>query len=189
MKADIGEPGAGQQRFEALLRVEPFGIELVGDDAALGVHDDLAADQPVAIPGEVALATDEMVLVDPLPGARLEMVAHPIAVHQIHDKGPARGEGAVDRFEHGEIVLRTLEIAEGIPQDTNAVKIPVAEAKPPRIAFVKRDLQVALLGALAGEADQIAGAVKPGDIGKATARELERMAPLSATQVEDAVVA
>ena len=165
--------GAGQQRFEALLRIEPLGIKLVGDDAALGVHDDLAADQPVAVPGEVALAADEMVLVDPLPGARLEMMAHPVAVHQIHDERSAGGEGAVDRFEHGEIVLRTLEIAEGIPQDADAVKVTVAEAKPPRIAFVKRDLQVALLGALAGQADQIARAIEPGDIGKAAAGELE----------------
>ena len=86
---------------------------------------------------------------------------------------PARGEGAVDRFEHGEIVLRTLEIAEGVPQDADAVKVTVAEAKPPRIAFVKRDLQVALLGALAGQADQIAGAIEAGDIGKAAAGELE----------------
>ena len=117
------------------------------------------------------------------------MMAHPVAVHQIHDERSAGGEGAVDRFEHGEIVLRTLEIAEGISQDADAVKVTVAEAKPPRIAFVKRDLQVALLGALAGQADQIAGAIEPGDIGKAAAGELERMAPLTAAQIEDAVVA
>ena len=173
MKADIGEPGAGQQRFEALLRIEPLGIKLVGDNAALGMHDDLSADQPVAIPGEVALAADEMVLVDPLPGTRLEMMAHPVAIHQIHDERAAGGEGAVDRFEHGEIVLGTLEIAEGVPQDADAVKVTVAEPKPPRIALVKRDLQVALLGALAGQADQVARAIEPGDIGKASAGELE----------------
>src|SRR5438552_17080428 len=107
MKAHIGEPGADQQRFEALLRIEPFGIELVGYDAAFGVHDDLAADQPVAVPGEVALAADEMVLVDPLPGTRLEMTPHPVAVRQIHDQRPTGGELAVDRCEPGETVLRT----------------------------------------------------------------------------------
>ena len=53
------------------------------------------------------------------------------------------------------------------------MKVTIAEAKPPRIAFVKRDLQVALLGALAGEADKIAGAVEPGDIRKAPAGELQ----------------
>src|SRR4051795_889459 len=189
MKADIGEPGAGQQHFEALLRIEPLGIKLVGDDAALGMHDDLPADQPVAVPGEVALAANEMVLVDPLPGARLEMMAHPVAIHQIHHERSAGGEGALYCFEHGQVILRALEIAKGITQDAGAMKVTVAEAKPPCVAFVKRDLEVALLGALAGQADQIAGAVEPCDIGKASVCELERMAPLTAAQIEDAVIA
>src|SRR5260370_19736891 len=114
-----------------------------------------------------------MILIDPLPGARFEMTAHPVAVHQIHDERAAGGEGAVDRFEHGEIVLRTLEIAEGGPKDTDAVKVTLAEAKPPCVAFMKGDPQVALFGALAGPADRIAGAIEPGDIGKAPAGELE----------------
>src|SRR5438105_1062085 len=189
MKADIGESGAGQQRFEAFLGIESLGIKLVGDDAALGVHDDLAADQPVAVAGEVALTTDEMVLVHPFPGPRLEMMAHPVAIHQIHDERAARGQGSVDRFEHRQIVLRPLEIAKGIPEDADAMKVTVAEAKPPRIALVKRDLQVALLGALAGQSDQIARAVETGDIGKASTGEFERMAPLTTAQIENAIVA
>ena len=44
-----------------------------------------ASGQPVAIFGEAALAAHEMVLIDPLPGARLEMRPHPLAIHQIHD--------------------------------------------------------------------------------------------------------
>src|SRR5215471_20300223 len=99
VEPDIGEPGALDQRLEPLLRIEPLGIELVGDDPALGMDDDLPADQPVAIPGEVALAADEMVLIDPLPGARLEMSAHPVAIHQIHDERAAGSEGATHRFE------------------------------------------------------------------------------------------
>src|SRR6202023_4138643 len=99
---------------------------------------------------------DEVVLVDPSPGARLEMMAHPVAVHQIHDERPAGSEGAVDRFEHGEIVLRTLEIAEGVPQDADAVKVTVAKTKPPGVTFVKRDLQVRLLGAFARHGARIA---------------------------------
>ena len=94
MEAEIGKAGAAQERFEALFRIEPFGIELVGDDAALGMDHDLAADQPVAIAGEVAFAADEMVLVDPFPRARVEMSAHPVAVHQIHDQRPARGQAS-----------------------------------------------------------------------------------------------
>ena len=37
MKADIGKAGACQQRLQPFFRIEPLGIELVGDDAALGV--------------------------------------------------------------------------------------------------------------------------------------------------------
>ena len=117
------------------------------------------------------------------------MMAHPVAIHQIHDERPAGGEGAVDRFEHGEIVLRTLEIAEGVPQNADAVKVTVAKTKPPGVAFVKRDLQIALLRALASQADQIAGAIEPDDIGEASVGELERMAPLTAAQIENAVIA
>src|ERR1700731_989958 len=114
MKTDIGKPGARQQRLEPLSRIQPLGIELVGDAAALGVDYALSADQPIAIPGEVAFAADEMVLVDPLPGARLEMMAHPVAIHQIHDERATGGEGALDRFEHCEIVLRTFEITKPV---------------------------------------------------------------------------
>src|SRR5262249_41689223 len=160
----------------------------VGDDAAFGVHDDLAADQPVTVAGKVALATDKMVLVDPFPRARLEMEAHPIAVHQIHDERAARSESAVDRFENGQVVFRAFEIAEGVPENADAMKVCVAEAKPSRIAFVKRDLQVALLGAFTCQADQITRAVETGDIGERSVGELERMAALAAAQIEDPVI-
>ncbi len=69
------------------------------------------------------------------------------------------------------------------------MKLGVAKAKAARVAFVKRNLQIALPGALAGEPDQIARAVEPGDAGKAAARELERMTALPAAQIENAVVA
>src|SRR5262249_28652395 len=155
---------AGQQRLETLFRVEPFGVELIGDNTALGMDNDLPADQTVAILGEVAFAADKVVLVDPLPGSRLEMAAHPVAVHQIHDQRAAGGERALDRFKHREVILRALEITERIAKDADAMEFGVAEAKTPRIAFVKRNLEVTLLGALAGETDQIAGAIEPGDV-------------------------
>ena len=190
MKADIGETGAGQQRVEALFRIEPLGIELIGDDAALGMDHDLTADQPIAILGEIALAADEMILVDPFPRARIEMTAHPLAIHQIHDERSAGGEGALDRFEHGEIVLRTLEIAERVAQTGRRNEIrPSPRRKRRASPSWKRDLQVALPGAFAGEADQVARAVEPGDVRKAAPGEFERMAALAAAQIEDAVVA
>ena len=150
---------------------------------------DLAADQPVAIAGEVALAADEMVLVDPFPRARLEMSAHPIAIHQVHDQGAARAERPLDRFENREIVLRPLEIAKGIAEHAHAAKFGVAEAKAAGVALVERDRQAALAGALAGEPDQIAGAVEPGNADKAAGGEFERVASLAAAQIENALVA
>src|SRR5262249_45691607 len=137
----------------------------------------------------IALPADEMVLIDPLPGARLEVPAHPIAVHQVHDQGAAGGERPLDRFEDCEIVLRTLEIAKRIAQNADAVKFAVAEVEAPRIAFVEGNLQIALLGTFAGEPDQIARAVEPDDIGKPARSQFERMSALAAAQIEDAVVA
>ncbi len=189
MEAEIAEAGALHQRFHALLRIEALGIELVGDDAALGVHHHLAADQPVAVFGEAALAAHEMVLIDPLPGARLEMRSHPLAVHQIHDQDAARGEGALDRFEHRQIVLRPVEIAERVAEDADAVKFAIAKPEAARVAFMEGDLQISLPGTLAGEADQIARAVEPGDALKAAARQFEGMPALAATQIEQAIVA
>ena len=137
MKADVGEAGAGKQRLEALFRIEPLGIELIGNDAALGMDHDLAADQPITILGEVTLATDEVVLVDPFPRPRIEMTAHPLAVHQIHDERSAGSEGAFDRFEHGEIILRSFEITERVAQQADAMKLALAETKASRVAFVE----------------------------------------------------
>jgi len=189
MEADIGEPGAAHQRFDPPLRIEPLGIELIGDDAAFGMDHHLAADQTVAIPGETALAANEMILIDPLPGARLEMVAHPLAIHQVHDESAARGQGALDRFEHRKIVLGPIEIAERIAEHADTVKLAVAEAKAAGVAFVERHLKIALPGALPGKPDQIARPVEPGNVLKAAAREIERMAALAAAQIEDSVVA
>ena len=67
MKPEIGKGRAREQRLEAVFRIQALAIELVGDNATLGVDDDLPADQPVAITRKLALAADEMVLVDPFP--------------------------------------------------------------------------------------------------------------------------
>src|SRR5215467_4070935 len=99
------------------------------------------------------------------------MPTHPFAVHQIHDERTAGGQGALDSFQYGEVVLRPLEITERVPQQTDAMKLGLAETKAPGIAFVERNRQVALPGALAGEANEIAGAVEPSDMRKAAPGE------------------
>src|SRR6516225_8976198 len=130
-----------------------------------------------------------MVLIDPLPRAWIEMASHPLAVHQVHDKGPSGRERALDRFEHSDIILQPLEVAERVAQHTDAVKLGVAEAKAPRIALVERNREVALLGTLAGETDQIARSVEAGNMRKAAPGKLERIAALAAAQIENTIVA
>src|SRR5688572_32785045 len=69
------------------------------------------------------------------------------------------------------------------------MELAVAEAEAPGVAFMKRHLQIALPGALAGEADQVARAVEPGDVPEAATGEFQRMASLAAAQIEDTLVA
>jgi hypothetical protein len=138
------------------------------------------------VAGQRPLAADEMVLVDPFPRARLETVAHPLAVHQVHDQHAAGGQSAAHGFEDREIVLRPIEIAERVAEDADAVEFAVAEAKAAGVTLVERHRQPGLPGALARQADQVARAVEPGDLAKAAARQFQRMPALAAAQVENA---
>ena len=117
------------------------------------------------------------------------MAPHPLAVHHVHDEGAARGQRALHRLQHREIVFRPVEIAERVAEHADAMKFPVAEPEAARVAFVECHLQIALPGALAGEADQVARAVEPGDMLKAALRQFERVPSLTAAQIEDAIVA
>jgi hypothetical protein len=53
---------------------------------------------------------------------------------------------------------------------------------------VKGYLQIALPGALAGEADQVTRTIKPGNMPKTTPGQFERVAPLPAAQIENAII-
>ena len=117
------------------------------------------------------------------------MTAHPFAIHQVHDQLAARSQCPLDRFENGEIVLRPLEIAEGVSEDADTIKFAIAEAEFASIALVKGNLQVALLGSLASKADQIARAIQPGNVLKTATRQFKRVSPLPAAQIENAVIA
>src|SRR6185437_12360992 len=176
------------ERLDALAGIKPLGIELVGDDAALGMDDDLAADQPLAVAGQPALAADEMVLIDPLPGPRLEMAAHPVAVGQIHHQRAARRERPLHRAQHGNVILLAVEIAEGVAEDRDAVKAAVGRAELARVALVEGDAEAALAGTLARQPHQIARAIDAGDVLEAAPRQLQHVPPLTAAQIEDAVI-
>jgi len=116
------------------------------------------------------------------------MAAHPIAVGQVHDQRAARGERPLHRLEDGDIVLLAVEIAEGIAEDADAVKAALRHAELAGIALVERKGEVPLAGALAREPDEIARAVDAGDLLEAAAGQLERVATLTAAEVENAVV-
>ena len=72
----LRKPRLLHQLGDAVARVEPFGIELVGDHAHLVVHDHFARDQALAVLADGALAAHEVVLVDPLPRALVEVLVH-----------------------------------------------------------------------------------------------------------------
>src|SRR5262249_37420123 len=91
-------------------------------------------------------------------------------------------------LEDGEIVLRELEITEGIAQDADAMELRVAEAKAAGVALVKRNRKVTQFGALTGETDQITRAGETGNGRKAAPRQFEWMTALSTAKIEDAVV-
>src|SRR5690606_25594905 len=144
------EAGALEHLRDLRGRVEALGVELIDNDAALGVDDHLARDEALAVGGERALAADQMVLVDPLPGAALEALAHPVAVHEVERDGAAGLEDALGHAEHGEVVLLALEIAERVAHKRHALERALGQAEAAGVALVEGDGQAGLFGALAG---------------------------------------
>ena len=116
------------------------------------------------------------------------MAAHPLAVGEVHHQGSARGQRALHRLQHGNVVLLAVEIAEGVAEDADAVEAALTDAELARVALVEGEREATLLGALARQAHEIARAVDAGDVLEAAPRELERVPALAAAQVEDAVV-
>src|SRR3546814_8435020 len=141
---------------------------------------DLAADQPPAAGIERTLAADEMVLVDPFPGALLEMLAHPGAVDEVHGDDAARAQRPHLRFEHGGVVLLAVEIAEGIAHQADAVEARLRNAELARVAFLEGDRQTLLLGTLAAEAHEVARTVDAVDVAEAAPRKLQAVPALAA---------
>ena len=186
--ANVAEAGLLHELADALARVEPLGIELVGDDAELVVHDDFARDQAFAIAGKRALAADEVVLVDPLPRAALEVVGHVGAVGDVEHELAGGAQDLADRRQHLLVVLLVGEVAERVAHDGDAVEARLRQARVARVAFLEHDLQPLGLRALLGEAHEIARAIDAGDVLEAAAGELDAVAALAAAQIEDLAV-
>ena len=186
--ADVAEAGLLQQLADAFARVEALGVELVGDDAELVVHDDLARDQAFAVARQRALAAHEMMLVDPLPRAALEVIGHVGAVGDVEHELAGGAQDLADRRQNLLVVLLVGEVAERVAHDGDAVEARLRQARVARVAFLEDDLQPLVLRALLGEAHEIARAVDAGDVLEAAARQLEAVAALAAAQIEDLAV-
>ena len=186
--ADIAEPGLLQELADALARIEPLGVELVGDDADLVVHDHLARDEAFPVARQRALPADEMVLVDPLPRAALEVIGHVGAVGDVEHELAGRAQDLADGRQDLLVILLVGEVAERVAHDGDAVEAHVGQTRVARVAFLEHDLQPLVLRPLLGEAHEIAGAVDAGHVLEAAACQLQAVAPLAAAQVEDVAI-
>src|SRR5262245_8761623 len=97
MVTDIAETCLLQELGDTVACIEPFGIKLVGDYTHLVVHDNFARDQAFPILADRTLPTDEMMLIDPLPRAPIEVVVHVAAVGNVQYDLPARAQNLTDR--------------------------------------------------------------------------------------------
>ena len=186
--AHVAEAGLLHQLADALARVEALGIELVGDHAHLVVHDDLARDQPLAVLADGALAAHEVMLVDPLPRALLEVLVHVAAVGDVEHQLAAGPQDLADRGEDLLVVLLVGEVAERVAHDGNAIHAVLRQARVARIAFLEQHLQAFGLRPLLGEPHQIARAVETHDVLEAAPGQLQAVPALAAAQVEDVAV-
>ena len=188
VEKDLVESQGLQQSHDRLPVVQPLRVELIGDHAAFRVNHDFAADQALAIAVEGPFAADEMLLIDPLPTARFEIVAHPGAVDDVEHQHAVRAERPLDAREHRGIVLVAVEIAEGISHQTDAIEVPIAEPEAARVALAEVHGDADIPGALSRQADEIARTVDSGNMRKAAPRQFDRVPALSAAQVEDPIV-
>ena len=135
-----------------------------------------------------ALAAHEMVLVDPLPRAPLEVLGHVGAVGDVEHELAGGAQDLADRGQHLLVVLLVGEVAERVAHDGDAVEAVLRQARVARVAFLEHDLQAFVLRALLGEPHEIARAVDARDVLEAAAGELQAVPALAAAQVEDVAV-
>ena len=186
--ADVAEAGLVEQLADALAGIQALGIELVGDHAHLVVDDDLAGDEPLPVLADGALAAHEVVLVDPLPGAPLEVLVHVGAVGDVEHQLAAGAQDLADGGQHLLVVLLVGEVAEGVAHDGDAIDAALGQARVAGVALLEQHLQALGLGALLGEAHQVARAVEAHDVLEAAPGQLQAVPALAAAQVQDVAV-
>jgi hypothetical protein len=186
--AHVAEARLLHQLGDAFARVEPLGVELVGDHAHLVVHDHLARDQPLAVLADRALAADEVMLVDPLPRALVEVLVHVAAVGDVEHQLAAGAQDLADRGQDLLVVLLVGEVAERVAHDGNAIHAVLGQPRVARIAFLEQHLQAFALRPLLGEPHEVARAVEAHDMLEAAPGELQAVPALAAAQDRDVAV-
>ncbi len=186
--AYVAEAGLVEQLGDALARIEALGVELIGDHAHLVVDDDLARDQALSILADRALTADEVVLVDPLPRALVEVLVHVPAVGDVEHQLSAGPQDLADRGQDLLVVLLVGEVAERVAHDGDAIHAALGQAGIARVAFLEQHLQPFALRALLGEAHEVARAVEAHDVLEAAPGKLQAVPALPAAQIEDVAV-
>ena len=188
MDADQAISGFLEEGGNFSFVVNPFGVKLVDDYPSLRVGDHLPGYDPGAVFRKGTLPADKVVLVDPLPGTRLEIVPHPGPVHDIHHEDPVGGEGPGNIVQYLKVVGFLLKIPERVPENGDAVKQFVPDAEFSRVSLPELNQQPLLFGPLLGEADEMTGPVDPDDVLEAPSGEFQAVSSLSAAEVENEIV-
>ena len=112
-------------------------------------------------------------------------------LHNIHQllKAYALFEVDVDYVvQDGQVIRLLLEIPERVAHDGNTVKKPVFKPELSRVPLPEIHRQLLLPGPLAGQPDQIAGAVNPGNIQEFSSGQFQAVPPLTAAEVKNIVI-
>ena len=102
--------------------VKALGIEAISNDAVLDIEHDLPRDQTLAVGGKQSLATDQQPVVDPFPGARLEMSAQPVSVDQVEHKPSLLAQRQPRLLKEQRVLFRALEIAKGVAENDHTIE-------------------------------------------------------------------
>ncbi len=187
VERDIPESGFAQQLAERLTIIESLGVELIGDDTFFRMGDYFARNETLFVGAQLPLTTDEHLPVDPLPRAWLEIRSQPIAVGSVDEEATTGLEHAEDLAQHAEIILYAIEVAEAVAENHHGVERVGLVGNLTRIAFAELHTKLLAVRLFPRAFDEIARPIES-FAAEAASRQFQRVPPLSAAEVEDAIV-
>ena len=129
---DVDKTGPGSKRFYTLRFVEVDAVGLVTDDALGFTQDHLPGADPFG--SELALATDDHIVSDFMPGIGCQVVSHGAAIRHVEQQPSATCEQASAFQQNVQVGVFFGAIAQGIPRIMTTSKVPagsgVARASP-----------------------------------------------------------